>query len=204
MTIENEVFVPEDLSVARPMLIALHGGGRDARSQLDLWKPLAAREQVIVLAPNSEKPPFIQATWFTPEDGQLLVNKVNEALSRHPVDRARVYCFGHSVGATKALDWGFHNRHCMAAVALHSPMQASGIYHLNGGPGPRRLPVGVWSGAENSDSNWHCASALEYAYKENPNVAISLTVIPNHEHNGIYTRPGLTEEIWAFLKQHAL
>jgi hypothetical protein len=92
----------------------------------------------------------------------------------------------------------------MAAIALHSPMQASGIYEFNGGPGPHRIPIGVWSGAEDSDSNWHCASTLEYAYKEHSNIAIFLTVIPNHQHNGIYTRPRMTEEIWAFLKQHAL
>jgi poly(3-hydroxybutyrate) depolymerase len=60
MTIENEIFVPEDLSAARPLLIALHGGGRDAQSQLDLWRTLAAREQIIVLAPNAQEPPYIQ------------------------------------------------------------------------------------------------------------------------------------------------
>lgn len=204
MDIGSEIFVPNDLPVPRPLLIALHGGGRDGQSQLDLWRSVAAKEKIIVLAPSSKEPPFIQATWFTPEDGQLLVDKVNEALSRYPVDRSRIYCFGHSVGATKALDWGFHNRHVMAAVAVHSPMQASGIYQLNSGPGHRRLPVGVWSGEESSDSNWHCASTLQYAYKEHPNIAIFLTVIPNHEHNGIYTRPGISEEIWAFLKQHTL
>jgi hypothetical protein len=48
MTIENEIFIPDDLSVARPLLIALHGGGRDSQSQLDLWKPLAAKEQIIL------------------------------------------------------------------------------------------------------------------------------------------------------------
>ena len=204
MTIENEAFLPEDLSVARPLLIALHGGGRDSQSQLDLWKPLAAAGEFIVLAPNSLPAPFPGATWLWSDNGQHLADKVSEALNHYPVDRRRIYCFGHSAGATKALDWGFHNRHCMAAVALHSPMQAQGIYQLNGGPGPRRLPVGIWSGAESSDGNWHCASALEYAYKEHPNVAVFLTVIPNHEHNGIYTRPGLTGEIWAFLKQHTL
>src|SRR6185437_862170 len=123
MATENEIFVPEDLSVTRPLLIALHGGGRDSQSQLDLWQSVAAKEQIIVLAPNSKEPPYIQATWFTPDDGQLLVDKVNEVLGRYPVDKSRIYCFGHSVGATKALDWGFHNRHIFAAVAVHSPMQ---------------------------------------------------------------------------------
>jgi poly(3-hydroxybutyrate) depolymerase len=204
MNVGKEIFIPDDLSVVRPLLIALHGGGQDSASQIDLWRSVASREKIIILAPNSLKPPFIEATWFTPDNGQSLVNKINEVLGLYPVDRNRIYCFGHSVGATKALDWGFHNRHCFAAVALHSPMQASGIYHFKPEPGTRSLPLSVWAGAESSDSNWHCASTLIYAYKEHPNFSIALTVLPNHKHNDIYTRPGITDEIWSFLQQHTL
>jgi hypothetical protein len=200
----NETFIPQDLSAARPLLIALHGGGRDGASQIDLWKTLAEKEKIIVLAPNSLNPPYIQATWFTENDGQSLGDKVNEVLSRYPVDRNRIYCFGHSVGATKALDWGYHNRHFFAAVALHSPMQTSGMYQLEPEPGSRRLPLGVWVGELPCDSNWHCASALQYAYKEHPNLSCELKVIPNHKHNDIYTRAGLTDKIWAFLQQYTL
>ena len=200
----NETFIPQGLSVPRPLLIALHGGGRDGASQIDLWKPLAEKEKIIVLAPNSLKPPFIEATWFTANDGQNLADKVNEVLKRYPVDGNMIYCFGHSVGATKALGLGYDNRHFIAAIALHSPMQASGIYHFKPEPGSRRLPMGVWVGEESRDSNWHCASTLQYAYKEHPNLSCELNVLPNHQHNGIYTRAGLTDEIWAFLQQHTL
>jgi poly(3-hydroxybutyrate) depolymerase len=141
MTIKNEVFFPDDVSFARPLLITLHGGGRDSQSQLDLWKPLATAEKFIVFAPNSLPAPSLGAAWLWPDNGQHLADKVSEALKYYPVDRRRIYCFGHSAGATKALDWGFNNRHLMAAVALHSPMQAQGIYQLNGGAGARRLPV---------------------------------------------------------------
>jgi predicted esterase len=201
---QNELFLSEDLSVPRPLLLALHGGGRDGASQIELWKPLAERERIIILAPNSLKPPFIEATWFAPDNGQNLISKIEDVLKHYPVERNRIYCFGHSVGATKALDWGFHNRHFFAAVALHSPMQASGIYQFKAEPDSRRLPLGVWVGEQNYDSNWHCASALQYAYKEHPNLSLDLKVIPQHRHNDIYTRPGLTDEIWAFLKQYTL
>lgn len=201
-TIPSDTFVP-DLSVPRPLLIALHGGGRDGASQIELWKPLAEKEKVIVLAPNSLRPPYVEATWFTPDDGQNLINRIKEVLSLYPVDRNRVYMFGHSVGATKALEWGHYNRHFMAAVALHSPMAASGIYQLKAEQGSRPLPLGVWAGEAACDSNWHCASAMQCAYKEDPNFSIELKVIPKHYHNDIYTRPGLTDEIWLFLRQFA-
>jgi predicted esterase len=200
----NGMFIPEDVSIARPLLIALHGGGRDGASQIELWKPLAEREQLFVLAPDSLKPPYIEATWFTPMDGDNLVDRITDALNNHPVNRKRVYVFGHSVGATKALDFGFHNRNAIAATALHSPMQAQGIYDMKAEPGSRRLPMGIWVGEMSFDSNWHCASALQSAYKDQPNLEINLKVIPKHHHNDIYTRPGLTDEIWSFLKQYSL
>jgi hypothetical protein len=202
--IPNDTFVPQDLSTPRPLLVALHGGGRDGESQIELWKPLAEKEKIILLAPNSLKPPYIEATWFTPGDTQSLANRVTEVLNRYAADRKRIYCFGHSVGATKALDWGYHNRHGIAAVALHSPMAASGIYQFKTEPGSRSLPLGVWSGEESSDSNWHCASALQYSYKEHPNFSVDWKVIPKHRHNDIYTRLDLTNEIWAFLQQYTL
>src|SRR4051812_1133001 len=64
----SDTFVPDDLSAPRPLLIALHGGGRDSASQIKLWRPLAEKEKLIVLAPNSLRPSFIEATWFTPND----------------------------------------------------------------------------------------------------------------------------------------
>lgn len=202
--IDTDIYLPEGTSGSTPLLVCLHGGGRDGASQIELWKPLAAREKIIVLAPNSLKPPFIEATWFTANDGQVLANRIEEVVNRYAVDRSKIYCFGHSVGATKALEFGFYNRHFFAAVALHSPMQASGIYQLKAEPGSRRLPLTVWVGEETSDSNWHTGTTLLYAYNDHPNFSIDLKVIPKHHHNDIYVRPGLTGEIWEFLSQHAI
>lgn len=195
----SELYVPEGIIGTVPLLVAFHGGGRDGASQIALWKSLADRQRFIILAPNSAT-----QWWFAPEDHQNIANKANHAIATLPVDRSRVYLFGHSLGATMALFEGFLNRKLIAALALHSPTARGGIYQLPQEPGTRRLPVGVWVGEVQSDSNWHTASAMEQAYKEHPNVAIQLRVLPHHQHNDIYNRPGLTDEVWAFLSQYTL
>ena len=194
----KDTFVPDGLSVSRPLLVTLHGGGRDGASQIDLWKPLAEREKVILLAPTST-----DGWWNSSRDFALVAAQVSLVTSQLPVDMKRIYFFGHSLGAVRALDWGFANRHFISAVALHSPTLASGIFQLKAEPGTARLPLGVWVGDENCDPNWHCGSTLQFAYKEHPNFLIDLKVISKHYHNDIYTRPGLTDEIWSFLKQFA-
>ncbi|HEX9255009.1 MAG TPA: hypothetical protein VF938_05665, partial [Candidatus Angelobacter sp.] len=37
-------FVPEKLAAPAPLLLLLHGSGRDGMSQIDEWKPLAEKE----------------------------------------------------------------------------------------------------------------------------------------------------------------
>lgn len=193
------LFSPSDLSIPRPLVVALHGGGRDGASQIDLWKPTAEREKVFLLAPSS-----LNQWWTDANDRQNLADTINRlTLNNTSIDRKRIYLFGHSLGGTIAFFDGFANRRALAALALHSPTGASGIYQFPQ-EGDRRLPVGIWVGDENFDSNWHTASALRFAYKEHPNLDIDLRVLPNHQHNDVYTRPGLVDEMWSFLSQHRL
>jgi poly(3-hydroxybutyrate) depolymerase len=190
ITIPNDTFVPQDLSTARPLLVPFHGGGRDGASQIELWRPVAERERLIVSAPTSAN-----GSWFSPTDFDNVVAQVRTMTTCLPVDMKRVYFFGHSLGAVRALDWGYSNRHFVAAIALHSPSMASGIFQLKAESGTRRLPMGVWIGDENCDPGWHCGSTLAFSYKEHPNFSVDLRIIPKHYHNDIYTRPGLTDEI---------
>jgi len=46
-------FVPEKLTAPAPLLLLLHGSGRDGMSQIDEWKALAEKEGIILVAPDS-------------------------------------------------------------------------------------------------------------------------------------------------------
>ncbi len=46
-------FAPEKISAPAPLLLLLHGSGRDGMSQIDEWKNLAEKEGLVLVGPNS-------------------------------------------------------------------------------------------------------------------------------------------------------
>jgi serine protease Do len=113
------VYVPED---ARPgvtfgLLIWLHRPGEPMTDTfLQAWKELAAKQQLIIYAPQSENP----TTWLTSEINPMLAD-VQELLSRLPIDRHRIVVHGLGAGATLA--------HFLAGDA---PQFVRGVVAVNG------------------------------------------------------------------------
>jgi len=205
MDIKDEILIPDDLHSAVPLLVALHGGGRDSASQKKLWGCLASREKIILLAPNSVSTNPPTATWFTAGDEQNLATKTQQALDSLPVNRNKIYCFGHSLGASRALLWGFAKRNCIAAIALHEPSNVHEIYNLGSEPGARPLALGIWVGKKEDgyQNSWDVGNKLRDLYKDDRNFGFRLTEIPHYNHNDIYDRPDIVEEIWSFLSCHS-
>jgi poly(3-hydroxybutyrate) depolymerase len=99
-------FVPERLASAEkaaapaPLLLLLHGSGRDGMSQINKWKELAEKEGFILAAPDSAN----SREWSMNTDGPELLHQVVEAVrAKNSVDGKRIYLFGHSAGAVFAL-----------------------------------------------------------------------------------------------------
>jgi poly(3-hydroxybutyrate) depolymerase len=98
------VFVPDTASngAPAPLLILLHGSGHDGRSLLDPWKKLAAKEGIILLAPNAQNP----VAWQSPADGPgALIGIADFVKKQQGADPNRVYLFGHSAGADRINAW---------------------------------------------------------------------------------------------------
>ena len=72
------LFVPEHAEDGGPLplLLLLHGSGRDGMSLMDKWLKLAATEGIVVAAPNSLDPQF----WSAPADGPDFLRDIVESL----------------------------------------------------------------------------------------------------------------------------
>lgn len=46
-------YAPEKISAPAPLLLLLHGSGRDGMSQIEEWKGLAEKEGLVLVAPDS-------------------------------------------------------------------------------------------------------------------------------------------------------
>ncbi|HKR62273.1 MAG TPA: PHB depolymerase family esterase [Thermoanaerobaculia bacterium] len=195
------IFVPDGVDTAKPMplLITLHGSGRNGASLVDKWKPLAAKSGIIVAGPDS----INSAEWSAPEDGpQLLFDLVETLKKEYPIDGRRVYLFGHSGGACFALQMGLLESEYFAAVAIHAGSLHPSIYTLPS-RASRKIPFSLFVGTKDPYFPVADVRATRDALVAGGCPA-ELTEIPNHNHDYYSRSVMINEQAWAFLEKHAL
>lgn len=74
------LFVPDTVSpeTPAPVLVLLHGSGRNGLSLVEKWKSLAKKEGIILAGPDALNP----REWIIPDDGPGLVHELVESLRR--------------------------------------------------------------------------------------------------------------------------
>src|SRR5437868_4699548 len=97
---DGNLYVLADVTAPMPLLVLLHGARNNGASQLAVWRPIADKEKVILLAPNSVG----HDRWWDPDlDEQNVKLEIQQALESLNVNRRRIYVAGHSLGAALAL-----------------------------------------------------------------------------------------------------
>ena len=79
------LFVPDNLrpTTPAPLLILLHGSGRDGLSLVKKWTEFAKQEGIIIAGPNS----LNLEDWKIPEDGPDFIHELVETLqAKYPVN----------------------------------------------------------------------------------------------------------------------
>lgn len=100
-----------------PMLVLLHGTGRTGASVAQPWKEMADQQGILLIAPDARH----TNGWSHSEDGlDFLLEVMQAAAARYPVDGRRLYLFGHSAGGHHALDLATRNSGPFAAIAAHA------------------------------------------------------------------------------------
>ena len=195
------LFVPDGLDPARPvpLLLTLHGSGRNGASLVDKWKTQAMLSRFIVAGPDSINP----AQWISPEDGPQLLYDLTEALAKqYPIDHRRVYLFGHSGGACFALQIGMLESEYFAAVAIHAGALQPAVYGLTDFA-TRKIPIGIWSGTRDASFPIADVRATRDALVKS-GIPAELTEMPNHTHDYYGPAAAINKAAWDYLAQHAL
>jgi poly(3-hydroxybutyrate) depolymerase len=196
------LFIPEKAAAGdpAPMLLLLHGSGRDGKSQMDQWVPLAKSEGIVLVAPDASDP----RAWRVPQEGPDFFHDLVELVrvSNDVVDERRVYVFGHSAGAIHALDLGLLESQYFAAVAAHAGVVSPEVAPFME-QAPRKIPIGIWVGT--SDPLFPVADVRQTRDALNARgFNAQLTEIKNHTHD-YYSRAGeINKQVWAFLKDQKL
>lgn len=90
--------IPSGLSRPAPVVILFHGANRSGLSMLDMWQSVAREHGVVLIAPNS-----VGNRWpYGQPNAGFLAELLAEIAATTPIDRNRVFLFGHSSGAVYA------------------------------------------------------------------------------------------------------
>jgi poly(3-hydroxybutyrate) depolymerase len=194
------LYVPENLKpdIDAPLLVLLHGSGRDGRTVVDPWTKLAREEGIILVGPNSSD----RAVWDMRKDSPYLIADLVDAVrSNHKVDLKRIYLFGHSAGAIHSLMLGLLESEYFAAVAVHAGVlpASSNVIAM----AERKIPFGIWIGTNDSFFPLTAVEATRATLEQN-GFSVLFRPMKNHTHNYYQRSDDVNKEAWAFLREHRL
>lgn len=196
------VFVPARIgsAAAVPLIILLHGSGRDGLSLIDKWKDLANKEGLILAGLNS----IDAAQWNTIADGpDVIRDLVEEVKSSYPVDLRRMYLFGHSGGAVYAILLSQMESEYFAAVAVHAGSLRTAEELKFVERSRRGIPLAIWVGTQDPFFSLSSVRTTRDALMARGS-PVQVTEMPGHDHWYYDLAPRINEAAWQFLKQYAL
>ena len=193
------ILVPEKLTAPAPLLLLLHGSGRDGMSQINEWKDLAEKEGIILVAPDSAN----SRQWSMNSDGPEFLHDVVEAVrTKHSVDGTRLYIFGHSAGAVFALYMGVMESQYFAAAGVHAGAIAEDFYPTLD-VAKRKIPITIWVGTEDPYFKLTLVKATQTELNKHGFDA-KVVEIKGHDHNYYAVSKELNPKIWDFLRSNKL
>ena len=182
-----------------PLIVMLHGSGRNGRVLLEHWQKLAEREGVILAGPDSRG----SSGWAIPEDGpKFLRDLVEEIKAKHPVDPRRVYLFGHSAGAIFGLFISALESEYFTAAAVSAGAIKKENYSLLD-QAERKVPIALFVGTQDPLFPLSEVRRTRDAFVER-GFPVKLTEVTGLDHNYYSRSAQINEQAWEFLKAHQL
>lgn len=183
-----------------PLVILLHGSKRDGRSLVEPWRSLARQERFLAVGPDAT----VSDYWEPGTDGPgFLRDLVDHLAARYPVDRRRVYLFGHSAGGGFALQMGLLESRYFAAAALHAGAFSAGTEEWLPAEATRKIPFHIAVGTRDPYVPLARARATRDALAA-AGIPVELVEMPNHDHWYYDRARRINRTAWEFLSAHAL
>ena len=193
------LYVPSTIKAPAPLIVMLHGSNRTGVTLVEKWKDLAKKEGIIIAGPDATN----LAGWASPQDGpDFLRDLVEELKGKYPVNPKRVYLFGHSAGASFALQICLMESQYFAATAVHAgalPDDAEQIIAL----AKRKIPMSIQVGDSDEFFPLKIVRQTRDVLK-NAGIPVELIEIKNHDHWYYDQAAKFNQTAWDFLKKYEL
>lgn len=194
------LYVPENVASKPPLIMTLHGSGRDGLSLVEKWKDVADQEGFILAGPNAMN----SERWSSTDDSADFLREIVEQLKgRYSIDPKRVFLFGHSAGAVYALNLSMSQSEYFAATAVHAGSWRSNEELSYVQLAKRKTPIAIFVGDSDQYFPLDSVKKTEELLKSNQ-FPVQVTVMKGHDHWYYDLAPDINRNAWAFLKQHTL
>jgi poly(3-hydroxybutyrate) depolymerase len=194
------LYLPDKVTSNAPLILTLHGSGRDGLSLVEKWKDIADREGFILAGPNANN----SAEWSLTDDSANFLREIVEQLkTTYSIDPKRVFLFGHSAGAVYALILSMSQSEYFAATAVHAGSWRSDEELNYVAFAKRKIPIAIFVGDVDQYFPIDSVKKTEEWLKSNQ-FPVQVTVMKGHNHWYYDLAPGINRNAWAFLKQHSL
>jgi poly(3-hydroxybutyrate) depolymerase len=178
---------------ALPALMLLHGAGDQPANMVNAWKPFAAKNKVILLAP--ELPRDAKYEDSAPQVFRCVVEDARQFLR---IDPQRVYLFGNSMGGYLAYDSAMFESQYFAAVAVHA-MRIADDYAWIVARAQRKTPIAIYVG--DRDQFFSAASVRKTRdLLHQAGFPVHYVELINHDHNYYARSDEINADAWKFLK----
>lgn len=172
-----------------PLVILLHGAGRDGLSLIEMWKGIALRRGIALVAPNS-----VGGTWSLDDPApQFIVDIVAEMSSQYQIDADRIFLFGHSDGAAYAQILLNRAQGPWRAAALHAGYAPSSRLR----PAQLAKPIRMYFGENEEIFDLGQARDIGRWFAHQGSRS-ELLVIPGHNHWLYEVGPQIAEDAWGW------
>lgn len=193
------LYVPSTIKGPAPLIVMLHGSGRNGVTLVEKWKDYAKKENIIIVGPDATN----VRGWGSPQDGpDFLRDLVEELKTKYPINPRRVYLFGHSAGASFSLHMGLMESEYFAAVAIHAGALTGQDFDLIE-LAKRKIPISMQVGDSDEFVPVKYCRATRDALKE-AGFTVDLIEIANHDHWYYDKAAKFNQTAWEFLKQYEL
>jgi poly(3-hydroxybutyrate) depolymerase len=193
------LYVPSTIKGPAPLIVMLHGSGRNGVTLVEKWKDYAKKENIIIVGPDATN----VRGWGSPQDGpDFLRDLVEELKTKYPINPRRVYLFGHSAGASFSLHMGLMESEYFAAVAIHAGALRDDdlrVIEL----AKRKIPISMQVGDSDQMVPVKYCRATRDALKE-AGFTVDLIEIENHDHWYYDKAAKFNQTAWEFLKKYEL
>ena len=195
------LFVPDTVALGTqaPLIVLLHGSGRNGTSLIDKWKDLAKKEGIVIVGPDAST----SVGWMVPQDAPDFLFDVVEGLkARYAIDPRRVYIFGHSAGGVVAFYVGLLESEYFAAVAVHA-----GAMRSDDGPfierSKRKTPISIVIGTNDDFFPLSEVRKTRDMLSER-GFTVDFNEMKGHTHNYYGRSSEINQNVWSFLSRHRL